>query len=187
MATRLRYSSVFATCYLLSALADPGPTAPSYGSTFSFEYDLWDLAEDLVTHYTQAQDAITNKSIFSGSSPVGSYTELVRGDLGLAYIFYPTNGSFWCQAFSNPTFVANPFSFAGLPFIGTSLVRGARSNHFRVSSGAGSFITGAYTSIADGSPLVLTQPSQQLTWEFTKFDNTSSPAASLFDVPSYCT
>lgn len=176
--------------FLLSAYAGAttSVSAPSYGETFLFEYDLWNAAEDMVTHYLEAQDPIANKTIFSGNSPAGSYTELVRGDLGMLYLYFPLpNGSHWCVAYASPTFSSSSFSFAGMPYIANAQVRGIMANHFRISQGAGSFITGAYTSAVSGVPLSLTSPSQQMIWDFTAFENSTSPPASVFDVPNYCT
>ena len=170
-----------------SALSLAAPLAPSYGSTYQMNYDLWNQNEDLITQNIQAQDPVAKKAYFGGYSPVGSYTELFRGDLSKIYMYYPYNGSHVCIVY-NYTYdnSPNPFSFAGMPFVGPSNVGGMPANHFRVSTASGSFLTGAYTNANDGSPLRLADPSQQQTWEFTYFNNKTAPPASLFDVPSYC-
>ena len=162
-------------------------SAPSYGATFQMAVDVWNPAEDLLTQQFEAQDSVAKKSIYTGSSLVGSYTELVRGDLEMIFLYYPLNGTHWCGAYSYPSFAANPFSFAGMPSVGSTLVHGIRAEHFRVSVAAGSYITGAYTRAEGGAPLMLTLPSQQQNWDFTFFDNTTTPPSRLFDVPEYCT
>lgn len=162
------------------------PTRNSIRKRAAGHADLWNGDEDIITQTIEAQDPVSKKAIVAVSSPEGFYTQLVRGDLSMLYLYWPLEGSHFCLAYNYTGFTPNDFSLSGLPYAGPTVFRGSAAQHFRYRQAEGAYITGAYVNSNSGAPLRLSSPSQQQIWDFVLFDNSTSPPAALFDVPPYC-
>jgi len=121
----------------------PGATAnspPVYSDVGWIYFDQNVPTEDLTIDGHLDLDAPTGKSAFAYTHPHGSYSTLVRADLGMSYLVYHSNGVPSCLAYKSSALPASLLNLSPFAYAGRTTVRSQDTDHFRLAAYAPTLI-----------------------------------------------